>query len=195
MGLTALVHLELELGMGGRELGQKRVERRRLVAREQRQQAARLGEQRSATARATSSKRLAAGDRLALGKAEPGALPHVTPFSCDVSEATVTAFVATAGVPRHRVGVFVGARDESNATSAASPAWSGRSARHAGWTMVGRLLGGHDHVLVVRQQHYLGGAGGLHRRDEIGSRGVHGRAAVDHTAPTLSKSARLPAPR
>ena len=114
--------------MRRRELGEQRVERRRLVAGQEREDAARLREQaleHGARDLVEASRR----PRPARRRRGRATLPFrtATPFNCTSREAIVTAPVATASTASAIAPAFSSAsREGSNATSAASPACSDR---------------------------------------------------------------------
>ena len=60
---------------------------------------------------------------------------------------------------------------------------------------LGRLLGGQDHVRVVRQDDHLVGVRGIDCREQICRRGVHGLPALDHPRRTEAvEEAAVPVP-
>ena len=85
MRLSALVHLELELGMRRCELLEEGVERGSVVAGEQRQQPARLGQKIREHGMHDLVERLAARDRLAVRQPEPLALANRDAVQADVA--------------------------------------------------------------------------------------------------------------
>ena len=198
MRLAALVDVELELGMRSREVREQRVERRRLLAGEERQHAARL-------ARAASRGRRARLRRRSR-RPPPARLPRAR---------------ATSLLDRDAVQLDVAARDRdraggdpasrllhrrrrsrrrrsagSKATSAASPAWIDRVGttrtifaacrRACSALMITLPLFGSTTTSAACAR--------LDRGEEIGRRGVHRAPPSTTRAPKLSSERAVAAP-
>ena len=122
-----------------------------------------------------------------------------SPFSCASFDATVTAPGDDGGdglFHRGRVGGEVARSVECDDRCESRGNRVGADDADVLFGEIGRLLGGEDHVRVVRQHDDRLRIRALDRGDELGRRRVHRLPALDDLrAPgVLSKSERLPAP-